>query len=137
MTWLAAPPAQQGPFLPGVPENYVRAVLAAFPGDELGSGKLKVTVQARSGRPLRRAPRTDEYVTTLIGYARVSKADGSQVHDLQRDALVAAGVAAEHIYKDSASGRRYAVVWKLARLGRDVRHLVDLVGDFTKREVGA
>jgi predicted site-specific integrase-resolvase len=49
---------------------------------------------------------TDEYVTTLIGYARVSKADGSQVHDLQRDALAAAGVAAEHVYEDSASGRR-------------------------------
>ena len=29
-------------------------------------------------------------MTTQIGYARVSKADGSQVPDLQRDALVAA-----------------------------------------------
>jgi DNA invertase Pin-like site-specific DNA recombinase len=28
----------------------------------------------------------------LIGYMRVSKADGSQATDLQRDALVAAGV---------------------------------------------
>jgi hypothetical protein len=28
----------------------------------------------------------------LIGYMRVSKADGSQVLDLQRDALLAAGV---------------------------------------------
>ena len=28
----------------------------------------------------------------LIGYARVSKADGSQALDLQRDALIAAGV---------------------------------------------
>jgi DNA invertase Pin-like site-specific DNA recombinase len=28
----------------------------------------------------------------LIGYARVSKADGSQSLDLQRDALIAAGV---------------------------------------------
>jgi hypothetical protein len=35
-------------------------------------------------------------VTTLVGYARVSKADGSQVHDLQRDALSAAGVTGEH-----------------------------------------
>ena len=96
---------------------------------------------------------TDEYVTTLIGYARVSKADGSQVHDLQRDALAAAGVAAEHTYEDSASGRRdnrpgldaalkalrggdTLVVWKLDRLGRDLRHLVNLVGDLTKREIG-
>ena len=47
-------------------------------------------------------------MTTLIGYAQVSKADGSQVHDLQRDALAAAaaGIAAEHLYEDSASGRR-------------------------------
>ena len=28
------------------------------------------------------------------------------------------------------------VVWKLDRLGRDLRHLVNLVGDLTKREVG-
>ena len=31
----------------------------------------------------------------LLGYARVSKADGSQVLDLQRDALLAAGVRAD------------------------------------------
>lgn len=76
----------------------------------------------------------------LIGYARVSKSDGSQVHDLQRDALATAGVDTAHIYEDSASGRRDSrpgldacvkalrpgdtlVVWKLDRLGRDLRHL--------------
>ena len=92
-------------------------------------------------------------MTTVIGYARVSKADGSQVHDLQRDALVAAGVDPGHIYEDAASGRRddrpgleaclkalrigdTLAVWKLARLGRDLRHLVNLVGDLTKRNVG-
>ena len=42
----------------------------------------------------------------LIGYARVSKADGSQVLDLQRDALTAAGVPPERAYEDRASGRR-------------------------------
>ena len=42
----------------------------------------------------------------LIGYQRVSKADGSQVFDLQRDALLAAGVAEENIYQDKASGSR-------------------------------
>lgn len=88
-----------------------------------------------------------------IGYARVSKADGSQVHDLQRDALIAAGIDPAQIYEDAASGRRDTrpgldaclkalrrgdtlVVWKLDRLGRDLRHLVNLVGDLTKREVG-
>ncbi|WP_264785108.1 recombinase family protein, partial [Gluconobacter cerinus] len=42
----------------------------------------------------------------MIGYARVSKADGSQVLDLQHDALGRAGVRPEHIYEDTASGRR-------------------------------
>ena len=40
----------------------------------------------------------------LIGYMRVSKADGSQVLDLQRDALLVAGINTEHIYEDMASG---------------------------------
>ncbi len=89
----------------------------------------------------------------LIGYMRVSKADGSQVLDLQRDALLAAGVGAEHLYEDHASGKRddrpgleaclkavragdTLVAWKLDRLGRDLRHLVNIVGDLTKRGVG-
>ena len=42
----------------------------------------------------------------LIGYMRVSKADGSQMLDLQRDALLAAGVEPEHLYEDQASGKR-------------------------------
>ncbi|EOT4492286.1 recombinase family protein, partial [Escherichia coli] len=42
----------------------------------------------------------------LIGYMRVSKADGSQSTNLQRDALIAAGVSLAHLYEDLASGRR-------------------------------
>ena len=42
----------------------------------------------------------------LVGYMRVSKADGSQVSDLQRDALLAAGVDGRHLYEDVASGKR-------------------------------
>lgn len=42
----------------------------------------------------------------LIGYARVSKSDGSQTTDLQSDALLAAGVKQEYIYQDYASGKR-------------------------------
>nr|BBV24802.1 hypothetical protein [Klebsiella pneumoniae] len=42
----------------------------------------------------------------FIGYIRMSKADGSQTNDLQRDALIAAGVDAAHFYEDRASGKR-------------------------------
>jgi DNA invertase Pin-like site-specific DNA recombinase len=42
----------------------------------------------------------------LVGYMRVSKPDGSQTVQLQRDALLAAGVDAVHLYDDHASGRR-------------------------------
>src|SRR3984957_5457725 len=89
----------------------------------------------------------------LVGYMRVSKADGSQVNDLQRDALLAAGVDAGHLYEDAISGKRderpglsaclkalregdTLVVWKLDRLGRDLRHLVNTVHDLTERGVG-
>jgi len=89
----------------------------------------------------------------FIGYMRVSKADGSQTTDLQRDALVSAGVASDHLYEDKASGKLDArpgleaalkalreddtlVVWKLDRLGRDLRHLVNTVHDLAKRGVG-
>jgi DNA invertase Pin-like site-specific DNA recombinase len=47
-----------------------------------------------------------------VGYARVSKADGSQVLDLQRDALVKAGVSSKHLYEDYASGKQgYRPKW--------------------------
>ena len=89
----------------------------------------------------------------LIGDMRVSKTDGSQATDLQLDALVAAAVAAEHIYEDMASGRKddrpglvsclkalregdTLVVWKLDRLGRNLRHLINTVHDLTARGVG-
>jgi DNA invertase Pin-like site-specific DNA recombinase len=89
----------------------------------------------------------------LLGYMRVSKADGSQVVDLQRDALLAADVDAGHLYQDLASGKRddrpglaaclkalrrddVLVAWKLDRLGRDLRHLVNLVHELTERGVG-
>jgi len=89
----------------------------------------------------------------LIGYARVSKADGSQTLDLQRDALRAAGVRPEQMYEDFASGmkddrpgllaclkalreRDVLVVWKLDRLGRNLRHLVNTVHELGGRGIG-
>ena len=38
--------------------------------------------------------------TLLIGYARVSKAEGSEPRDLHRDALTAAAVDADQSYED-------------------------------------
>ncbi len=89
----------------------------------------------------------------LLGYMRVSKADGSQLLDLQRDALLAAGVEPEHLYQDLASGKRddrpglaaclkalrrgdALAAWKLDRLGRDLRPLVNPVHGFTGRGAG-
>jgi hypothetical protein len=48
----------------------------------------------------------DEPAAPLIGYMRVSKADGSQVLDLQGDALSAAGVSERHLYSDKARGSK-------------------------------
>ncbi|SCZ86768.1 recombinase family protein [Nitrosomonas mobilis] len=42
----------------------------------------------------------------LIGYMRVSKADGSQSTDLQKDALLYAGVDPSQFYEDLVSGKR-------------------------------
>ncbi|TNC80012.1 MAG: transposon DNA-invertase [Oleiphilus sp.] len=88
-----------------------------------------------------------------LGYARVSKADGSQTLDLQMDALTEAGVNKSNIYQDQASGKKddrpglesclkalrendTLVVWKLDRLGRDLRHLVNTVQDLSERGIG-
>ena len=89
----------------------------------------------------------------MIGYARVSKSDGSQTLDLQTDELLRAGVDADRIYDDFASGKRddrpglesclkalrsgdTLIVWKLDRLGRNMRHLIDTIEDLSKRGVG-
>lgn len=89
----------------------------------------------------------------LVGYVRVSKSDGSQVLDLQKDALLNAGVDPRMIYEDFASGKRddrsgldsclkalrsgdTLLVWKLDRLGRDLRHLVNTVDDLSRRGIG-
>ncbi|TFD32970.1 recombinase family protein [Cryobacterium sp. TMT1-19] len=74
-----------------------------------------------------------------VGCMRVSKANGSQSTDLQRDALLAAGVPAGDLYEDRASGKKNGrphlaaclkalrhgdtlLVQKLDRLGRDHDH---------------
>ena len=84
----------------------------------------------------------------LIGYARVSTQD--QNLDLQSEALTKAGC--ERIFNDKISGSRTErpeltkalemlregdtlVVWKLDRLGRSVKNLVDLVGELHQQGI--
>jgi DNA invertase Pin-like site-specific DNA recombinase len=84
-----------------------------------------------------------------IGYARVSTAD--QNSELQEDALQKAGC--EKIFRDVASGAvdsrkglaeaiEYArdgdtlVVWKLDRLGRSLKHLIETVNELATRKIG-
>lgn len=80
----------------------------------------------------------------LIGYMRVSSDTDRQTTALQRDALIAAGVDARHLFEDKASGARddrpglkscldyvkagdTLMVWKLDRLGRSLPHLLEIV----------
>jgi DNA invertase Pin-like site-specific DNA recombinase len=84
----------------------------------------------------------------LIGCARVSTQD--QNLELQRKALLDAGC--EKIFDDKLSGSRSdrpglaqalailrdgdtLVVWKLDRLGRSVKHMVDLVGELREKGI--
>ncbi|MEO7468509.1 MAG: recombinase family protein [Sphingobium limneticum] len=88
----------------------------------------------------------------LIGYMRVSSVDDRQSVDLQRDALLAAGVDERHLYSDKASGARddrpglkacleflkagdTLVVWKLDRLGRSLTNLLAIITDLKNRGV--
>ena len=85
----------------------------------------------------------------LIGYARISTAD--QTLALQQDALEKAGC--ERIFTDTASGAKqervglaaaiaYAregdilVVWRLDRLGRSLKHLIETITSLNEREIG-
>ncbi len=87
-------------------------------------------------------------IRMMIGYARVSTQD--QNLDLQTEALTRAGC--EKIYEDKISGVRVErpgltralemlregdtlVVWKLDRLGRSVKQLVDMVGELHKQGI--
>jgi DNA invertase Pin-like site-specific DNA recombinase len=85
----------------------------------------------------------------LIGYARVSTTD--QTLDLQKDALEKAGC--ERVFTDTASGAKSErigleealshlregdslVVWRLDRLGRSLKHLIETITDLNERGIG-
>ena len=85
----------------------------------------------------------------LVGYMRVSSESDRQITDLQRDALLAAGVDGRHLFEDHASGDRpglaqalsfvrpgdVLVVWKLDRLGRSLSHLLCIVNTLKEKQV--
>jgi DNA invertase Pin-like site-specific DNA recombinase len=88
------------------------------------------------------------FINMLIGYARVSTVE--QNLDLQQDALIQAGCA--KIYQDTMSGLRAnrpgldkavedlregdtLVVWKLDRLGRSVKNLIEFVNRLEKNNI--
>lgn len=88
----------------------------------------------------------------LIGYMRVSSESDRQTTDLQRDALLAAGVDSRHLFEDHASGAKddrpglaqvmkfvhpgdVLVVWKLDRLGRSLAHLLSIVTTLKDKQV--
>lgn len=88
----------------------------------------------------------------MVGYIRVSTDSDRQVLDLQRDALLAAGVDERHLFEDRASGGRgdrtglakalafikpgdCLVVWKLDRLGRSLPHLLTIVTGLKARDI--
>src|SRR3954449_12897912 len=84
-----------------------------------------------------------------IGYARVST--GEQTLDLQLDALQKAGCG--KVYRETASGAKAErpvleevlgylrpgdtlVVWRLDRLGRSLKHLIEVVAALAERGIG-
>ena len=87
-----------------------------------------------------------------IGYMRVSSEGDRQTTDLQRDALLQAGVDPRHLFEDKASGakdKRHGlqqalnflqkgdclVVWKLDRLGRSLPHLLEIITRLQKEGI--
>src|SRR5215213_6826840 len=85
----------------------------------------------------------------FVGYARISTTD--QTLDLQHDALTKAGCT--KIYTDTASGAQTErrgltealayvragdtlVVWKLDRLGRSLKDLIERIKEFEARKIG-
>ena len=88
----------------------------------------------------------------LVGYMRVSSVSDRQSPDLQRDALLAAGVDSRHLFEDHASGTKddrtglakalafvrpgdVLIVWKLDRLGRSLSHLLAIMNKLKDMQV--
>ena len=87
-----------------------------------------------------------------VGYMRVSSENERQTTDLQKDALLVAGVDQRNIFEDKTSGTKdkrigldqaieflqpgdCLIVWKLDRLGRSLSHLLGIINDLRKRGI--
>lgn len=90
-----------------------------------------------------------DHIVMLVGYARISTRDQSPA--LQRDALKAAGCG--RIFEETASAARRdrpqlaaaldfirvddtLVVWRLDRLARSMRQLIETIEDLGERDIG-
>jgi len=99
-----------------------------------------------------RKPNFNGYPLMLVGYMRVSSDSDRQNTNLQRDALLAAGIDARQLFEDHASGAKddrpgltkalefvcpgdVLVVWKLDRLGRSLSHLLSIVITLKDKQV--
>jgi len=89
----------------------------------------------------------------LAGYIRLHRADSSEAREIQRAALIGAGVHPDRLCEDQAGDRRQGwpgleaclaglksgdvlLVWELNRLGRKLRHVVALIHELSLRDVG-
>jgi len=96
-------------------------------------------------------PEENENTNRRIGYARVSTA--SQELNLQLDALKLAGIPDNLIFIDKVSGAKTErpgltacmnelqagdtlIIWRLDRLGRSLKHLIEIVEELKGRGVG-
>jgi DNA invertase Pin-like site-specific DNA recombinase len=87
----------------------------------------------------------------LVGYARVSK--GEKNLNLQVDALLKIGCEKRYIFHDKVSGAKEErlgltecfkqlepgdtlVIWRLDRLGRTLKHLVNLIEELKEKQIG-
>ena len=88
----------------------------------------------------------------LIGYMRISTNNDRQTTDLQRDALLEAGVDERNLFMDQASGIKddrqgltqalnylkrgdWLVVWKLDRLGRSLPHPLEIISELKQKGI--
>lgn len=97
--------------------------------------------------------KTNVKITVLIGYMRASKNNKEQKLDFQKDALLNFGVCESQIYEDFGSGKDMnregwkncfkslrsgdiLIIWKLDRLGRNIKELIEIVDSLKAKKVG-